>query len=201
MRDFAALAGWALGAELLITGTLFLPQIGPVLVPLVDALLTAAVYFVYLARMRGFRPTGREVALSVGAAALPIVIGNMAQFAVLGVAATLVRASVDTTGGNAVITHPALATVGLLLAVAGVYLAVGYAFVVPLIVDKRLGVWRALETSRRAVNPIWLRFFGLQIARGLLLLASALTLGLALVVTFPLAFAVLMVAYRDLFPE
>jgi hypothetical protein len=202
IRDFAALAGWALGAELLITATLFIPQIGPVLVPVVDALLTAAVYVVYLARMRGLRPSGRDVALSIGSAALPIVIGNMMQFAVLGIAATLVRISVDTSAGaNAVVTQPVVAALGAALAVFGVYLAVGYAFVVPLIADKRLTVWRALEMSRKAVNPNWFRFFGLQIARSLLLLASALTLGLALVLTLPLAFAVLMVAYADLFSE
>ena len=201
MRDFAVLAAWALGAEIVIAATLFLPDIGPVLIPIVDALLTAAVYVVYLARMRGLRPSGRDVAVSVGVMALPIVIGNMAQFAVLGVAASLVRVSVDTASGTAVVTQPVLAALGGLLAVVGVYLAVGYAFVVPLIADKRLNIWRALETSRKAVNPNWFRFLGLQIARSLLLLASALTLGLALVLTLPLAFAVLMVAYTDLFPD
>jgi hypothetical protein len=201
MRDFAALAGWALGAELVITATLFLPDIGPLIVPVVDALLTAAVYAVYLARMRGLRPSAREIASSVGISAVPIVVANMAQFAVLGVAATLVRVSVDTTGGSAVVTQPVVAALGALLVTVGVYLAVGYALVVPLIIDRRLPVWRALETSRKTVNPNWFRFFGLQIARSLILLASALTLGLALVLTLPLAFAVLIVAYRDLFPE
>ena len=109
--------------------------------------------------------------------------------------------SVGTAGDTAVVTHPLVATLAAVLTIAGVYLAVGYAFVVPLIVDRRLPVWRALETSRKAVNLNWFRVLGLQIARSLLLLASVLTLGLALVFTLPMAFAVLMVAYRDLFPE
>jgi hypothetical protein len=217
MRDFAALAGWALGAEIVITATLFLPDIGPLVVPIADALLTAAVYALYLARMRGLRPSVREIASTVGVSAVPIVVANMAQFAVLGVAATLVRVSVDVTGGSAVVTQPVVAALGVLLLTVGVYLAIGYALVVPLIIDRRLPVWRALETSRKALNPNWLRFFFLQllaslsrtlllvalmmIARSPILLASALPLGLALVLTLPLAFAVLMVAYRDLFPE
>jgi hypothetical protein len=205
MRDFAALAGWALGAEIIIAATLFLPDIGPLVVLVafvVDALLTATVYAVYLARMRGLRPSVREIASSVWLSAVPIVVANMAQFAVLFGAATLVGVSVDTTGGNAIVKQPFAAAVGALLVPAGVYLAVGYALVVPLIIDRRLPVWRALETSRKTVNPYWFRFFGLQIARSLLLLASAgLTFGFALVLTLPLAFAVLMVAYHDLFPE
>jgi hypothetical protein len=201
IRDFAALAGWALGAEALITLTFVIPEAGWLLVPVVDALLTAAVYVLYLGRMRGFRPSLRDVAISVGASAMPIVIANMAQFALLGVAVTLLGIGTATANGAATVTQPAAAVVGLLLVPPAVYLAVGYAFVVPLIVDKRLSVWEALEQSRRAVNPNWFRLFGLQMARGILLLLSAPTLGLGLVLTLPLGFAALMVAYRDLFPE
>jgi len=200
-RDFAALAGWALGAEALITLTVLASQVGFVLGPLVDPLLTAAVYVLFLGRMRGLRPSIGDVARSVGVSALPIVIGNILQFAALVIAARLLGSSMTSAEGTVSIVHPVGAAVGLLLIPVGVYLAIGYAFVIPLIVDQRLPLWQALERSRRTVSPNWSRVFALQILRALLLLIAIPTLGLALVVTLPLGFAALLVAYSDMFSE
>jgi hypothetical protein len=54
--------------------------------------------------------------------------------------------------------------VGLfLLVIPGIYLAVAYSFSYMLVVDRRLGVWQALEGSRRVVGKNWWGVFSLTV--------------------------------------
>lgn len=93
-----------------------------------------------------------------------------------------------------------LTYVGLfLLVIPGIYLAVGYCMSLPLIADRNLRPWQAMETSRKAVTKRWFQYFGLFIAVGLLVLASAIPLGIGLVWTAPWAMNVIGVVYRRTF--
>jgi hypothetical protein len=87
----------------------------------------------------------------------------------------------------------------LLLVVPGVYLAVAYLFAAVLVVDRRLDFWGAMEMSRRRVTPRWFGYFAFALLLSLLNLAGALLLGLGLLVTIPVSFCTLTVAYADLF--
>ena len=86
-----------------------------------------------------------------------------------------------------------------LLLLPAIYLNVAYTFVLPLVIDRGLPVWESMELSRRTVNHEWFRLFGLLLAAGVLILVSALLLGVGLVLTLPLCTAALMFAYEDLF--
>ena len=44
----------------------------------------------------------------------------------------------------------------------GIYLLIAYSFAPYLIVEKDLGVWEAMETSRKAITHYWWRYFGLM---------------------------------------
>lgn len=93
-----------------------------------------------------------------------------------------------------------LTYVGLaLLAIPGIYLAIAYIMTMPLIVDRRLPPWQAMETSRRALSKHWFKFFGLMILMGLIILVSAIPLGIGLVWTAPWSVNVFGVAYRRTF--
>jgi hypothetical protein len=93
-----------------------------------------------------------------------------------------------------------LTYVGLiLLVIPGVYLAVGYCMSLPLIADRNLRPWQAMETSRKAVTKRWFQYFGLFVAVGLLVLASAIPLGIGVIWTAPWALNVIGVAYRRTF--
>ena len=93
-----------------------------------------------------------------------------------------------------------LTTLGiLLLVIPGLYLAVGYIFVLPLVIDKRMDVWTALEVSRRVVHRQWWMTFALALVAALMVLAGALAFGVGLVLAVPVATAALMYAYEDLF--
>jgi hypothetical protein len=187
-RDFALLGGATLFAALLIIGISVIPRVGWLLGLLVNNLLMSGIYVLFLARMRGARPTVNEVALTVRAAALRIVVAGAIQ-SILTFPVVLASLTRTTTGAAAL----------LLLFVPCLYLLVGYVFVIPLIVDRQMGIWNAMELSRRTVHRQWFQLFGLLLAAGMLLFISAAALGFGLVLTLPLCTAALMFAYDDLF--
>lgn len=173
-RDFAVLAGWTLCVAIIIMLVGLIPRVGWLVGMVVNNLLMAGVYLLFLARMRGFSPSPADVARVVQSSAIPIVLAGFAQ---LGMTA-----------------------IGLvLLILPGIYLAVGYAFVIPLIIDRGMPVWEAMELSRTTVHKQWFQTFGLLLAAGLLLIGSAMLFGVGLIVTLPLCTAAIMFAYEDLF--
>jgi hypothetical protein len=92
-----------------------------------------------------------------------------------------------------------LVAVGLvLLILPGIYLAVGYSFVMLLIVDYRMEFWQAMETSRKIVAKQWFAIFWLAIVLGLLNLCGALALGVGLLVTVPVSSCAVAIAYKDI---
>jgi uncharacterized membrane protein len=96
----------------------------------------------------------------------------------------------------------ALTTLGILLLILpGVYLAVGYMFVLPLIIDKRMDVWTAMEVSRRVVHQQWWMTFALGLVAALMVLVGVLAFGVGIILAVPVATAALMYAYEDLFGE
>ena len=59
-----------------------------------------------------------------------------------------------------------LSTLGLCccLVLPGIYLFIGWTFSVPLVADKRLEFWSAMELSRKVVTRVWFQVFGLMVA-------------------------------------
>lgn len=91
--------------------------------------------------------------------------------------------------------------VGLLLFILpGIYLTIAYVFTLPLIVDKNMGVWEAMEHSRKTVTKRWFKFFGLMFLLTLALVIGAIPLGIGLIWAIPLMFVTLYgLAYPMLF--
>jgi uncharacterized membrane protein len=87
----------------------------------------------------------------------------------------------------------------LLLIIPGIYLAVAYFFASYLVVDRRQDFWPAMELSRRTINPRWFGFFAFMLLLVLLNLAGAIALGVGLLVTIPLSFCAVTVAYAEIF--
>jgi uncharacterized membrane protein len=92
-----------------------------------------------------------------------------------------------------------LTTLGLfLLVVPGVYLSVAYLFSLPLVVDKGLGPWAAMEASRKAVTAHWFKLFAVFILFGILVLLGLLSV-VGWIWTVPLWYAGYGVLYRVIF--
>lgn len=89
----------------------------------------------------------------------------------------------------------------LLLIIPGIYLAVSYTFVYPLVVDKGLDVWEAMELSRKTVSKQWFKFFGLGIVSGLIIIISIIPLGIGLIWSLPAVYIVYGLMYRNLFDD
>lgn len=85
------------------------------------------------------------------------------------------------------------------LVVPGIYLAVGYSLATPLLLDRGLGFWEALETSRKAVTQRWFLVAGLWLVLGAILLASVFPLILGWLVALPFALCTIVALYEAAF--
>jgi uncharacterized membrane protein len=96
-----------------------------------------------------------------------------------------------------------LTSLGFVLCILpGIYLGVGYVFALPLVIDKKMEFWPAMEVSRRVVHRHWWSTFALVIVLALIACAGFLVCIVGALVTMPVASAALMYVYEDLFgPE
>ncbi len=81
----------------------------------------------------------------------------------------------------------------------GIYLGVSWVFTIPLVIDKNLDFWPAMELSRKVVTKHWWAVFGLVIVYGLVVVAGIIACCIGVIVTLPIAGAMLMYAYEDIF--
>ncbi len=87
----------------------------------------------------------------------------------------------------------------MLLIIPGIYLGVAYGLTVPLIMEKDLGPWEAMEASRKAIHHNWFQIFGLYFVMGLIFMVSTLPLGIGLIWTIPMGTIALGIVYRTIF--
>ena len=87
----------------------------------------------------------------------------------------------------------------ILLIIPGLYLAIAYMLAIPLVVERGLSPWQALETSRKAISQHWFKVFGLFLLLGLITGISAIPLGIGLVWTIPLFTVTIGILYRTIF--
>jgi GYF domain 2 len=93
-----------------------------------------------------------------------------------------------------------LIALGLCLCILpGIYLAVSWLFAVPLVIDKKLDFWPAMETSRQIVSKHWWTVFALGLMFFLTHIAGIILCFLGWFVAAPLAFGALAYAYEDIF--
>jgi GYF domain 2 len=92
-----------------------------------------------------------------------------------------------------------LTVVGFIcLVIPGIYLAVAWVFTMPLVIDRKLEFWTAMEVSRRVVTAQWWRIFGLLILAWLIAVLGLLGCGIGFFVTLPIAIGAVASAYDTL---
>lgn len=87
----------------------------------------------------------------------------------------------------------------ILLVIPGVYLLVSYAFAFPLMIEKNMGPWEALNTSRKAVTHKWFSMAGFYLLIILIVLIGFVALFIGVLWAIPLVGLASAVAYRDIF--
>ncbi len=87
----------------------------------------------------------------------------------------------------------------LLFILPGIYLSVAYYMALPLVVEKNMGPWQALETSRKAVTRRWFRMFGFLFIMSIIVAISIIPLGIGLIWSLPLLIIAYGIIYRNMF--
>ncbi|MBA1433619.1 MAG: hypothetical protein FAF04_08570 [Epsilonproteobacteria bacterium] len=85
--------------------------------------------------------------------------------------------------------------------IPGIYLSIAYIYTLPLIADKNISVWNAMELSRKTVTHQWFRFFGLGIVSFFFILISAIPFGIGLIWSIPTVYIAYGLLYHRLFDE
>ena len=83
----------------------------------------------------------------------------------------------------------------------GIYLSIAYAFAPYLITEKNMGVWEALETSRKAITKFWWRYFGLMIVGLLMIMVGSIPLLAGLLWALPILAIATGEVFADTFNE
>ncbi|HTL18819.1 MAG TPA: GYF domain-containing protein [Patescibacteria group bacterium] len=81
----------------------------------------------------------------------------------------------------------------------GIYLSICWVFSMPLVIDRNLNFWDAMQLSRKVVSRHWFTMFGFVLVIGLLGACGIFACCLGLLVTMPIALGALLYAYEDLF--
>ncbi len=83
--------------------------------------------------------------------------------------------------------------------IPGVYLSVAWYFAIPLVIDRRMNFWEAMESSRKMVTKHWFLVFAFLLVIGLLAAAGVIACCIGIFVTIPIFFASMMYAYETIF--
>ena len=86
-----------------------------------------------------------------------------------------------------------------LLIVPGIFLAVAWLFAVPLVADRKLDFWTAMEVSRLVICAHWLDFFLLALLSLLVCLVGVIVFCLGFYIALPIAIGAIAYAYEDVF--
>ena len=81
----------------------------------------------------------------------------------------------------------------------GLYLNVAWMFGIPLVMDRSMGFWEALELSRKVVSKHWFLVFGFMLVVGLVAACGILACCIGMLVTAPIGWVAMLYAYEDIF--
>lgn len=87
----------------------------------------------------------------------------------------------------------------VLLIIPGIYLSVAYLMSYSLMIDRDIGVWQALEASRKAITAHWFKVFFLYLLLAIMSVLACLPLLIGLVWMLPLFFIVHGILYKKMF--
>lgn len=143
-------------------------------ITLFTGILTGSVFFFFLQMVRGEILRFNEVLSKVKA--------SLKQLVLMSIVSSI------------------LTTLGLIFCIVpGVYLIISYAFIFPLLLDRNLEFWDAMELSRKMVAKHWFQIAFLVLAAAAVGVMGAVACGIGILFTAPVGIAALMYAYEDIF--
>ncbi len=174
-EDFWLLVGATAVILVLSFGIASVPVIGTVANLLLGFVLWGSLDWLFLKRIRGLRADMGDAFVGFSVAFVPLLLAGLVV--------------------------QVLTAVGFLLCILpGIYLfVIWWGFVPLLIIDKRLDFWPAMELSRKVINQHWWQVALLMLCVMTVGLAGLLVFGVGIFLTLPLAEAVSVYAYEEIF--
>ncbi len=177
-----------------------LPIIGLIASLILLGPLWGGLFSIYLKRLRGQVCDFSEVYGGVSGKYLQLMLAMVVSFCLMAISglitiSSLVMAAVMGTKFPA----PALVFASLIGILPFIYFAVCWMFTVPLVIDKNLEFWPAMELSRKKVNQHWWEVFRLLVAGLVVALAGVLGLGIGVFITIPVFIGAVACTYEDIF--
>jgi hypothetical protein len=170
MDNMAVMIGATLLGWLISIGLAFVPVVGWA----VGIVLMAGLDYMFLRRIRGEQIQIGDLFAGFNIAFLHLVLAGLVK--------------------------GLLTSVGFILCILPViYLAVGYVFVLPLVIDKQMEFWPAMEVSRQVVHQHWWSIFLLAIVLARIVCVGFLACIVGTLIAIPVATAAMMYVYEDLF--
>jgi hypothetical protein len=158
----------------LIAAGFFIPYLGALISLVIFGPITGGLYALYLKKIRGQSASLEDMFVGFGPA-----FGSL-----LG----------------AHVVSSLLTIVGFVCCILpGIYLATSWVFTLPLVIDRGMDFWSAMELSRKVVAKHWWKMFGFMIVLGLLGVAGVLACVVGICVTLVISQIALIYAYEKIF--
>jgi uncharacterized membrane protein len=162
-----------LGLSLMLA---FVPILGFIAMIVISGPLIGGTEYIYIRRIRGEQATAGNIFDGFSIAFLQLFLAHL----VAGI----------------------LTSIGFVLCILpGIYLSVGYLLALPLVIDKRMEFWTAMEVSRRVIHKQWWIMFGFALVAILIVCAGAIACLVGMLVAVPIVLAAMLYIYEDLFGE
>lgn len=87
----------------------------------------------------------------------------------------------------------------MLLMIPGIYLSIAWVLAIPLIVEKDMDSWSAMEASRKAITKHWFKVFFTYFLMVIIYFISIIPFGIGLIWTLPMMTNVSGILYRTIF--
>jgi hypothetical protein len=186
-----------------------IPFVGALSSLLLNGVFYGGLYYYYLGLMRGEPRTVGDGFAGFSKALGPLVLATLLTtlltlvviipFAIPFVIAFVKGAAAAQNSGIAPTMPGATAWIALCCGiVVMVYLSISWAFTFPLVIDRGLGSWTAMNVSLRVVSKQWFRVFAVAFLGGLLSMLGLVALFVGVFLTIPIVFGAILYAYEDL---
>ncbi len=173
--DFWLLVGASFVGGIIASGCC-IPYLGILIALIVGGPMAGGLYALYLKKIRGQPAVFGDAFVGFSTAFVPLMLTKIVVSFLTGL--------------------------GFLLCILpGIYVAVAWVFALPLVIDKKIDFWPAMELSRKVVTKHWWLMLGFLIVCGLVAMLGVIACCVGLLVTSAIVQAALMYAYEDIFGD
>ncbi|MCL5096677.1 MAG: GYF domain-containing protein [Candidatus Omnitrophica bacterium] len=179
-------------------GCSMIPIVGSIASLVISGPLYGGLYTLYLKRIRDESATVGDIFDGFSEDFVPLML-TFIVVTLLTMISSFVAILAVVLGATHILEIPAAIILGLVGLVPPVYLMVAWVFAIPLVIDKKMEFWPAMELSRRRVTAQWWRVFGLFVVGSLITMAGAMVCFVGMFFTMPIFLGAMMIAYEEIF--